>query len=268
MNKYGSKLLMLPAPKFVVFYNGTQDEPDDDINISVDQVDKVVAAIENGTDDYPPVNIYGYVPYKDTLAFLEKLCTAFDWENYEKTTLGRTNSKGEHSQLKYYATLLTQWFQGKGVKHMVEEAIGYYQRKGKTVYIDGKKEPYDGSPRHKNAIIEETLNNINDIILFRLSNYFMRFSTELKKYTGKQYLTNDWYEYVEYSTTDKICIWMQKNGFSFEVATYIRRHEDEYLVRTDQGLRVSLKVMNCGRADVKDETRLVYNNIPEIFAEE
>lgn len=31
MNKYGSKLLMLPAPKFVVFYNGTQDEPDEKI---------------------------------------------------------------------------------------------------------------------------------------------------------------------------------------------------------------------------------------------
>jgi hypothetical protein len=140
--------------------------------------------------------------------------------------------------------------------------------RGKSVYIDGGKEPYDGSPRHKNAIIEETLNNINDIILFRLSNYFMRFSTELKKYTGKQYLTNDWYEFVEYSTTDKICIWLQKNGFSFETATYIRQHEENYILRTDNGIRINLAVLNCERADVKNEAKMVYNNIPEIFAEE
>ncbi len=247
-------------------FTGRKNEPDDDINISVDQVDKVVSAIENGLDDYPPVNIYGYVRYADALSFLEKLCTVFDWENYEKNTLGRTNPKGEHSLLKYYAALLTRWFQGKGTKFMVEKAIEYYREKGKSVYIDDKKEPYDGSSRHKNAIIEDTLNDINDIILFRLSNYFMRFSTELKKYTGKPYLTNDWYEYVEYSTTDKTCIWLQKNGFSFETATYIRQHAEDYILRTDVGVKINLTVLNCERADVKDEAKMVYNNIPEIFA--
>lgn len=94
----------------------------------------------------------------------------------------------------------------------------------------------------------------------------MRFSTELKKYTGKPYLTNDWYEYVEYSTTDKTCIWLQKNGFSFETATYIRQHAEDYILRTDVGVKINLTVLNCERADVKDEAKMVYNNIPEIFA--
>ena len=31
LNKYGSSLLSLPAPKLVVFYNGTRDEPDEKI---------------------------------------------------------------------------------------------------------------------------------------------------------------------------------------------------------------------------------------------
>ncbi len=74
----------------------------------------------------------------------------------------------------------------------------------------------------------DTLNNVNGIILFRLSNYFMRFSTELKKYKHKDFLTNDWYEFVEYGTTNKTCILLQKNGSSPEVATYSKTREPLY----------------------------------------
>lgn len=88
--------------------------------------------------------------------------------------------------------------------------------------------------------LEDTINSVNDIILFRLSIYFIRFSTELKKYHHRDFLTNDWYEYVEYGTTNKICILLQKNGFSPETAPYIQKREDIYIVRTDDGIKVSL----------------------------
>lgn len=109
-------------------------------------------------------------------------------------------------------------------------------------------------------VIEDTLNNVNDIILFRLSNCFMRFSMELKKYHHRDFLINDWYEYVEYGITNKICILLQKNGFSPETATYIQKHEDIYIVRTDEGVKVSLSLPQCERISVKEEARTVHNN--------
>lgn len=242
-------------------FNGRQNKPDDDINISVDQIDRLVNAIAGGLD-YPKVNVYGYVGFQPTLEFLEKLCDAFDWETYEASTLGRVKD-GKHSNLRFYATLLTQWLTGNGIKYMIDQAISY--KVGKNIYINGKTIPFDDGPEHHNKVIEDTLNNVNDIVLFRLSNYFMRFSTELKKYHHREFLANDWYEYVEFGTTNKICILLQKNGFSPEVATYIQKHEDLYITRTENGVKVLLSVLECPRTSVRNEARSVWNNIPELF---
>ncbi len=95
----------------------------------------------------------------------------------------------------------------------------------------------------------------------------MRFSTELKKYHHRDYLANDWYEYVEYGTTNKICILLQKNGFTSESATYIQKHEDVYIARTDAGVRVRLSVLQCERASVREEAVAVHKNMPELFEE-
>lgn len=242
-------------------FTGRQNEPDDDINISLDQIDRLVNAIAGGLD-YPKLNVYGYVGFQPTLEFLEKLCDAFDWETYEASTLGRVKD-GKHSNLRFYATLLTQWLTGNGIKYMIDQAIAY--KVGKNIYINGKTIPFDDGPEHHNKIIEDTLNNVNDIILFRLSNYFMRFSTELKKYHHREFLTNDWYEYVEYGTTNKICILLQKNGFSPEVATYIQKNEDSYISRTEDGVRVNLSILECPRTSVRNEAYAVWNNMPELF---
>ena len=242
-------------------FSGRQNEPDDDINISVDQIDRLVNEIAGGLD-YPKVNVYGYVGFQPTLEFLEKLCDAFDWETYEANTLGRVKD-GKHSNLRFYATLLTQWLTGNGIKYMIDQAISY--KIGKNIYINGKTIPFDDGPEHHNKVIEDTLNNVNDIILFRLSNYFMRFSTELKKYHHREFLANDWYEYVEYGTTNKICILLQKNGFSPEVATYIQKNEERYISRTEDGVRVKLSILDCPRTSVQNEAYAVWNNIPELF---
>ena len=52
-----------------------------------------------------------------------------------------------------------------------------------------------------------TLEVIENIILFSISNYFLRFSNEYKRVHGENSLNrNNWYEYVEYGTTNEITI--------------------------------------------------------------
>jgi hypothetical protein len=41
-------------------------------------------------------------------------------------------------------------------------------------------------------------------------------------------LDNDWYEYVEYGTTNPLSIMLQKCGFSRETSDYIKNHRREY----------------------------------------
>ena len=245
-------------------FTGRKTEPDDDINLSLDQVSALVNAIEGGLK-YPRVDYYGNINYQATLDFLEKLCEVFDWEIYESGTLGYIKD-GVHSKLRFYANFLIQWLSGKGTKYMIEEAINY--KRGKKIYINHESVPFVDCAEHYNKVVEETLNDINDILLFRLSNYFMRVSTELKKYTNKEYLTNDWYEYVEYGTTDKTCILLQKNGFSSEVATYIHKHESQYVEHTEDGIKLNMSVLACSRKSVQEEAKAVYNNVPELFINE
>lgn len=228
---------------------------------SLQFLDKVVAAIENGLD-YPKVSIYGNADYNETLHFLEALYDAFDWKTYEPRTLGATKN-GEPSNLKFYTILLRQWLKGKGIKYMIEQAISY--KRGKAIYVNKQHVPFDGSPEHINKVIEDTLNTVNMILSFQLSNYFIRFSNELKKYRKSEYLPNDWYEYVEYGTTNKVSIVLQKDGFTAEAANYI--NEKQYFYRTDKGIKLSMKVLDCGRKSVQEEARAVYRNMPELFEE-
>lgn len=65
-----------------------------------------------------------------------------------------------------------------------------------------------------NKVIGNTLQIIENVILFSIANYFLRFSNEYKKLkTNGQPFKNDWYEYVEYGSTNELTIFLQRNGF-------------------------------------------------------
>lgn len=250
--------------KIKMEFTGRVNQPDDDITISLDQLNRLTDAIDRGLD-YPPAN-FGNPNFNATFDFLERLCYIFDWETYESQTLGRVKN-GKHSSMRYYATLLTQWISGRGIKYIINESIRYKLENGTTIHTDEGTVPFANVPEHKNKVIEDTLNQVNDILLFRLSNYFRRVSDELKKKKNQEFLRNDWYEYVEYGTTNGICIFLQKNGFSAEAANYIIQHEREYIIHTDAGVRASIRLLGCERESVKREAISIYYNIPELFVE-
>ena len=84
--------------------------------------------------------------------------------------------------------------------------------------------------QHRNIVISEILKVLEDVILFSLSNYFLKFSNEYKKVHGAEQFDNDWYEYIEYGTTKQETILLQRLGFTRESATYIRTNSPENLV--------------------------------------
>ena len=239
---------------------------DDDINISIDQVENLTDAIKIGLC-YPNFNDRGHVDYKQLVSFLERLCSVFKWDKYEASTLGHVGKKsGKHGKLRWYAVILSQWIKGNGLSLIIKDAIQHkVDNPSSGVEIDGKVVDYDDSLLHRNVVISDTLNAIEEVILFRISNYFLRFSAEYKRFHKLSSIPNDWYEYVEYGTTNPLTIFLQRNGFSREAATYIKKHP-EYIEQIDLEYKVKSSILNCqSRLVCKEATEIRYN-IPELFS--
>ena len=195
---------------------------DDDINISSDQVENLTTAIAKGLA-YPALTEPGKVDYQQLVLFLEKLCDIFKWEKYEKSTLGHISVKsGQHGKLRWYAVILAQWISGNGLSIIMQSAVNYKKdHPSSGVEVDRIIVDYDDSIKHRNIVISDTLNAIEDVILFRIANYFLRFSSEYKRFHKIDVIDNDWYEYVEYGTMNPLTIFLQRNGFSREASTYV-----------------------------------------------
>lgn len=238
--------------------------PDDDINVSVDQTENLTTAIESGMTC--PAMVGGSFDYNDMVTFLNRLCRIFKWNIYERKTLGHISSKdGTFANLRWYAVILSQWMEGHGLSTIINEAIHSKQRTGGSVKIHGEFFTYDGSVKHKNAIIAETLSIIDHVILFSIANYFLRFSTEYKKQHNVEIFDNDWYEYVEYGSTNPLTIMLQRNGFTRETSEYIKQNRLKYVVETLQGPKLRDEILNCPKESVKNEVADIKFNVPELF---
>ena len=88
-----------------------RSEIDEDINIMQDQHDRLVAAIlEDPTLKYPIAYPRYTLNSKQTIMpFLEKLLRIFEWDKYEKDTLGKWNAEYKcYKQLSRYALILSK----------------------------------------------------------------------------------------------------------------------------------------------------------------
>ena len=253
--------------KIKTAFNSKNQNPDDDINVSVDQTSNLTQAIIKGLE-YPKLKDDGSVDYNQLMAFLKNLCEIFKWDKYESATLGkRSRITNRHGMLRWYGVILAQWIGGNGLSLIITRALEYKKANPTTnVRINGQHVEYNhASSKHKNAVIADTLKVIENIILFRISNYFLRFSQEYKRIKNIKEFDNDWYEFVEYGTTNPLTIFLQRNGFSRETATYIKTHRQDYVVNTDNGIRLKNTLLMCGSPSVRREVAEIKYNVPELF---
>jgi hypothetical protein len=249
-------------------FSNKENQLDDDINTSLDQASNLTAAIANGLK-YPEIDDRGNVDYNDLMDFLETLCRIFKWEVYERSTLGFVSKDGSYGKLRWYAVILSQWIKGTGLSFIMEQTLNYKREHPETgVWINGVKNIYKDTREHRNIVISDTLKAIENVILFSISNYFLRFSSEYKRFHNVEVFPNDWYEYVEYGTINPLSITLQRNGFSRETSTYIKRNRSDYVVMMPDGeIKLRRSLADCPSASVRKEVADILYNIPELFVE-
>ena len=77
---------------------------------------------------------------------------------------------------------------------------------------------------------------------------------------------NNWYEFVEYGTTNPTTVFLQRSGFSRESANYIKNHP-KYIVRDSNGnMRLDPLLLEIEHHDVREDAKLILLNRPQVFA--
>lgn len=256
-----------PAEKTAIKKNFPPEKTSDDITLSYDQAYTLSQVVSMGAK-YPELKGEDdEVDFNELLRFLGMLSRVFKWETYEKETIGKSPNV-----LKWYAVILLRWIRGNGLSSIINNAIRYKAEHPDTgVWVGNLQiaKRYDGSRDHNNYIIAETLGVIENVLLFSISNYFRKFSLEYKAFHHVDHFDNDWYEYVEYGTTNELTIFLQRVGFTRDSATFLEqpRNRAKYIVIENGQIRLRKSAMDCGNASVEIDAREIQYNMPELFIE-
>ena len=229
-------------------------QQEDNIFTSVDQAISLSEYIAQG-NDYPDPS-----DYNGLVAFLGDLYRIFKWQYYEKK-----KELANRNMLRFYAVIISQWVNGYGLKSIIEQSIEHHKSNPDPFFINNVKTVYNDSVEHRNAVITRVLGIIENIVLFKIANYFNSFSAEYKRQHNGKSPRHDWYEYVEYGSTNKLNILLQRSGFSREISDFIKQQRRNYVVQTGDDYKIKKAILNSQREQARLEAEDVYLNFPELF---
>lgn len=256
-----------------IIENFPLEHTSDDITLSYDQAKNLHEAVAQGLH-YPELNGEDDdVDFEELVDFMMTLRHLFKWDIYEKQTLGKPGTKRLDSVIRWYSTILLRWIRGNGLRTIVQSAIRYKENNPETGVWSGQYKVADKynpeSKYHKNLVIAESLSVIENVLLFSISNYFRKVSMEYKAFHQVDYFDNDWYEYVEYGTTNPDTIFLQQNGFSREASIFIQTpsNYNKYVIEVDGEKKIRRSILECGNIGVETEAQDILFNIPELFVD-
>jgi hypothetical protein len=255
-----------PEQKKKIIENFPLAKTSNDITLSYDQATTLSTIISQGAE-YPELKGENDdVDFEEVVRFLKTLSGVFKWNIYERETIGRSTNV-----LRWYANILLQWIRGNGLRAIINSAIAYKEEHPETgVWIGNNQiaERYNKEDSdHKNYVIAETLGVIENILLFSISNYFRKFSLEYKAFHGVDHFENDWYEFVEYGTTNELPRFLQRVGFTRDSAIFLElpNNQAKYISKVGDEFKVRNSVHKCGNASVEMDARDIQFNMPELF---
>jgi len=207
-------------PKFILDYNQT---------INFDVQNNVYKQLEKKQQPLPASNKIDYKICLEVLTYFYKL---YNWENAEK----RLRNK---NSLKYYAVLMNQWINGLPLSQIITQSVDWHSSGGNSIKIDfNKYVAFDKNDKtHINSLIEQTIEDIENVLRFLLEKYFNHHYQILVKILGEENAGENWATLLEYGTQNRIVIALQNIGFSRNTALKIHKHHKNALTLLDGKLQ-------------------------------
>ena len=242
---------------------------ENEVTLSADQYESLYEAIAHNGLEFPKIDKDGRFDPDELWKFLVRIAGIFKWDKYDANGLGYKKG-GQYKKLSWYRVVLSQWVSGYGLNMIMKEAIRHKKNNPVDAMWDEINRTYydyKDCKEHNNIIIADVLDVIESVVLFRLSNYFLKVSNAYKEIKNVDSVPNDWYEFVEYGSTNKKSIMIQKLGFSREATIYILSHEAEYVVMVNGELKLKNSLKECRSRAVQADFELVKYNLPDLFVD-
>lgn len=177
---------------------------------------------------------------------LDTLSLAYAWSIEEdKRNLGNKN------RLSYYAVLMSEWIQSKPINIMIQSTIHYHETHKIQIGNDpNKRETFSITDiNHVNYVINELMKDIENILKFKVKNYV----TNYLKLTNQD--DSEWQNYLEYGTSDKIIIELQKIGFDRPVSMELSALREENFETNSNGEIVGIDTESILKTSITPEAR-------------
>lgn len=184
----------------------------------------------NNTDKAFPEEI----TTKDCYEVLVNMYKNYKWGIEESK--GRNPLVRDPEQLKYYAVLMYTWMSSKPLNMIIGNMINYYKKKGKIWHRNEYVLFVHTNKEHINWVINDLIADIDNALRFKIKNYFSNYYLLVAGKNGVEVAGEDWSEYLEYGTTDKVIIDLQNVGFPRHIAMLIKENYEDVLVYDDNEL--------------------------------
>jgi len=199
--------------------------------------------------------------YDVILKYLTLLSKYYNWEKEESG--GKNPMYQSAGKLKYYAVLMDSWMKSKPLKMIITGSIKYYQKQGQIWDVDHFEKFNPSGKKHINMVVNEVIASIDNILRFKLKNYFENYHNILQEKLGEENAGANWADYLEYGTTDFKVIELQNIGIPRHLAQYILEHHEECLTfdRNNNLTEINHILMN----ESFDKSIYEYQEFKEIF---
>lgn len=166
------------------------------------------------------------ISYSSTLEKLELLCDFYSWEIEEVG--GRNPLLPSRETLKYYAVLMSSWMNSQSLSWMISDAIKHYKKRGE-IWNGTELVTFNaGSQEHINMVINYLISDIDNILRFKLKNYFSNYYDILAEKLGDKSTGENWGEFLEYGTNDRRVIELQNIGIPRHLSNFLLENHVEF----------------------------------------
>lgn len=191
------------------------------------------------------------------LEWLTKFYDLFQWGTEEPKMFKTKDPQKQRNQLKYFAVLMTKWIAGTNLSLIITNSLEYIKDKGGSVRVEFVNyEPFDGSVKHINIIIEELIEDIEFRLRYLFEKYFNCYYTMVAEILGEEKAGVNWATYLEYGSRKISVIALQNYGLSRHSANYfVSKHGDCLKMEGDKLMEINIEKLkqNINREDIEFE---------------